>query len=329
MAYRFKLNRRAAQNIRRIGLEQIDLAIRNLGGGKGRHKSVHQARKGVKRMRALLRLARFVVGEETFKEQNRRFRDIARGLSGARDKQAMIECVTKLQMRYGLEWNVAVVAGIKSWLYEQRRSAEEQLSNGSRPNAIAALGEARGEFASLQIEGDLKALIKGLADCYRRARLAHETCYATNVDEDFHEWRKWMQQHWRQMQLLTPVWPEELAVRVDASREISQWLGDDHDLYVLSHLVRENAQQIGDAPDIARFLSGCEERQTELRLLAQNRGARLLAEPPKPFSRRMKAYWSASRKISQDDLDIAEEVIDLEEADLRMLDEPSRLLSTG
>ena len=290
---------------------------------------MHQARKGVKRMRSLLRLARFAIGDKAFKEQNRRFRDIARGLSGVRDKQAMIECVTKLQMRYGLEWNVSVVAGVKSWLYEERRSAEEHLGNGARPGAIAALQEAREEFAVLPIEGDPNALVKGLADCYRRAREAHKTCYATNVDEDFHEWRKWMQQHWRQMQLLRPVWPEELAVRVDASRELSQWLGDDHDLYVLSHLVREHGQKIGDAADIARFLSGCEERQAELRLLAQGRGARLLTERAKPFSRRMADYWSTSRRISQDDLDIAEEAFDLEEPDVRSLDQPSRQLSAG
>ena len=45
--------------------------------------------------------------------------------------------------------------------------------------------------------------------------------------------RKAVQWHWRQMSLLGRAWPDEFAVRVTAARELSQMLGDDHDLAML------------------------------------------------------------------------------------------------
>lgn len=301
MAYRFKLNRHPAREIRRIGLSQIDRALKELSQADEQHKSVHQARKGFKRVRSLLHLARFAVDKTTFKEQNRRFRDISRTLSGARDKQAMIECVTKLQIRFGLDWNVPAVKGIKSWLYEQRRNAERDLSNGVRPSAVAALTEARVSFAGMQISGELEDLMAGLQDCYERGRRTRKNAYANNVDEDFHEWRKWVQQHWRHMQLLSRVWPEVMHVRIEAARELSQFLGDDHDLHFLIELVRENEPEMADKKEVASFIDGCHMHQQELRVLARHRGARLFGEPSKTFCKRITTYWQESQKIERDD----------------------------
>lgn len=305
MAYRFKLNRHPAREIRRIGLSQIDLALKELSEADEQHKSVHQARKGFKRVRSLLHLARFAIDKTTFKEQNRRFRDISRTLSGARDKQAMIECVTKLQIRFGLDWNVPAVTGVKSWLYEQRRNAERELSKGVRPIAVAALTEARVSFAGMQISGELEDLMVGLQDCYEAGRRTRKKAYAKNVDEDFHEWRKRVQQHWRHMKLLSRAWPEVMHVRIEAARELSQFLGDDHDLHFLTHLVRENGPDLADEKDVAQFLEGCHMRQQELRALARHRGARLFGEPSKSFRRRITTYWKESQKVEKDDREAA------------------------
>lgn len=305
MAYRFKLNRHPAREIRRIGLTQIDLALKELSQADEQHKSVHQARKAFKRVRSLLRLARFTIDKEAFKQQNRCFRDISRTLSGMRDKQAMIECVTKLQIRFGLEWNVPAVTGVKSWLYEQRRRGERELSNGVRPSAVAALTESRLSFADMSISGELNDLMAGLQDCYERGRQTRKMAYAENVDEDFHEWRKWTQQHWRHMQLLSRAWPEVMHVRIEAARELSQLLGDDHDLYFLIKLVRENGSELADEKEVARFIDGCHLHQQELRALARHRGARLFGEPSKTFRKRITTYWQESRKIERDDSEAA------------------------
>lgn len=305
MAYRFKLNRHPAREIRRIGLTQIDLALTRLSLAEQQHKSVHQARKGFKRLRSLLRLARFTIDKQAFKQQNSGFRDISHMLAGARDKQAMIECVTKLQIRFGLDWNVPAVTGIKSWLYEQRRHAERELSADVRPNAVAALTNARASYAEMEISGDLDDLMAGLQDCYERGRRTRKRAYAHDVDEDFHEWRKWVQQHWRHMQLLSRAWPEVMHVRVEAARELSEFLGDDHDLYFLAKLVRENGPGLADEKEVARFLEGCRLRQQELRALARHRGARLFGESAKSFRQRITAYWKESQKIERDDRDAA------------------------
>ena len=83
--------------------EQIDQAVALLSDPKDPHRSVHESRKCLKRVRALLRLARPALQPETFRSENRRFRDIARALSAARDSQAMLESLAKLEAQPRLE----------------------------------------------------------------------------------------------------------------------------------------------------------------------------------------------------------------------------------
>lgn len=300
MAYRFELSQPVAAETRRILLEQVDRAIRELTDDARRHSSVHQARKSIKRTRAILRLARRIIGEKRFKTENRRFRDIARGLSGARDKQAMIECVTKLQVRFGPDWNPRAVACVKSQLYEDRRQAEKHLANGTRGSALARLGEARAQLAGFELHGDLDDLMRGLEECYGEGRKTLVDASHGIEDEEYHEWRKWVQQHWRHMQLLSPVWPDATSARVSAARELSEILGDEHDLHVLSGWAGQISLDFTEEADMAAFVAGCEDRMRELRELATPRGSRLFAERPKAFRKRMTAYWDSAREIESD-----------------------------
>jgi hypothetical protein len=58
MPYRFKLSEPFDEGVRRIGLQQIDRAIGELEAALKAGGQVHATRKTLKRIRALLRLAR-------------------------------------------------------------------------------------------------------------------------------------------------------------------------------------------------------------------------------------------------------------------------------
>ena len=58
MAYRFKLTEPFGKGVRRILLEQTELAGRKLGETRDHERAVHETRKHIKRIRALLRLVR-------------------------------------------------------------------------------------------------------------------------------------------------------------------------------------------------------------------------------------------------------------------------------
>lgn len=296
MAYRFKLDEPIAKGLRRIGLEQIERALRHQTGSGNRAVAVHETRKCLKRIRALLRLARPGLDDETFRRENVRFRSIAALLSNARDNQVLLETVLKLEHEAsaaGLEFLEALRATLL------KENGKHELPGEARiEEATHLLGEASEAFECLALEpAGFSVIERGLETCYRKGRHALAAAYDDGSDETFHEWRKAVQLHWRHMQLLSRGWPEMFAVRVAAARQLSQILGDDHDLSMLvaylagpsvAHLSETEAQELG------RIAT---ERQMELRREAAPRGEQLFAEGANGFSRHTALIWKAARRM--------------------------------
>jgi CHAD domain-containing protein len=144
----------------------------------------------------------------------------------------------------------------------------------------------------------LKLVGKGLEAGYREGRRCFVKAYALGDDETFHDWRKAMQRHWRHLQLVSPAWPEALRPRIALAQELSQLLGDDHDLAVLREWISTRGKTLLDEDEIAELQTLCRKRQSELRRLAKGRGRRLFGEKPKAFRRRIANYWLTAPEIS-------------------------------
>jgi CHAD domain-containing protein len=302
MAYRLKVGRSLAKSIRRAGRDQIERAASELDQNPNPHEGVHQGRKALKRMRALLQLIRPVIGEKAFAREDRRNRDLGRSFAGARDVQAVLDTVHKIEARYGLSAKAGASAAVREWLQHERSRVEEALGSSQKGPGLKALAKAERRFRRLRVKkADLKSVGQGLEAGYSAARRSFAKAYATCTDEDFHEWRKAMQRHWRHLQLVSCAWPEALQPRIDLAQELSHLLGDDHDLAVLHERVRANRAVLCEDVDhveITAFLDLCRKRQEELRRLAKARGDRLFGETPKAFRVRIANYWRTASKIS-------------------------------
>jgi CHAD domain-containing protein len=97
MAYRFGPGLPISQSARAVGTEQIDGVLSQLSGNRKGGKAVHESRKAIKRLRALLRLIKPSMGKPIFERDEARLKSIAHSLSGVRDIQAMLETVAKLE----------------------------------------------------------------------------------------------------------------------------------------------------------------------------------------------------------------------------------------
>jgi hypothetical protein len=139
------------------------------------------------------------------------------------------------------------------------------------------------------------ALGGGLENSYRRGRKATEYAYDEPTDENFHELRKAVQWHWRQMALLGRAWPDEFAVRVNAARELSQLLGDDHDLTLLVAAVSAATDMSDEQKESAIDL--CRRQQQILRAKAEFRVKRLFSEKTQTFIARVAAYWEYGQAL--------------------------------
>jgi CHAD domain-containing protein len=292
--------------VRRAACAELDVACAGLASPPDRHKGVHEARKCLKRLRSLLLLIRPGLPEPLFLNLVDRIRSTARGLAPARDAHALLDAIDKLHERIEVDGDDTPVQNLKAWLLRRRKAAEHSLRGTMATEAMEALATLRPALANLAVyPDDFSPVAKGLRDSYRLGRKAFSQAFATGDDEDFHDWRKTLQHHWRHMQLLTPCWPSELSARAELARGLSQILGDDHDISLIQQLVSTPTLVFASPEDTVAFMKQCRQRQKDLRREAKKRGSRLLAERSGSFVDRIEAYWQDAARNAKKPLAVA------------------------
>ena len=292
MSYRLDPAMPMSEALRSVGLAELEIAHSSLATPPDRHTGVHSARKCFKRLRSLLLLARPGMPEPVFSNLSARVANIGKGLAAARDAQALLDAVDKLEKATEAGSGDGPMQSVRGWLHKRRHAAEQNLEQTTASEAMRKLLELRPAFAGLAVyPDDFQPLAKGLERCYRATRRSFKVIFDTDDAEELHEWRKGVQHHWRQMQLLTPCWPSELSARAEAARSLSQLLGEDHDIAMLMHLVSTPTMTFGSPEDTTAFMKRCRKRHKALRQEAKIKGERLFVEKPGPFAERIEAYW--------------------------------------
>src|SRR6202011_3897471 len=96
MAFKFEIDESFANEIPRVARERIDRVIESLAEKPHPSaESIHSARKDLKALRALLKLARGSMPNDVRQNENLVFRDTGRSLSALRDSQALVEALKK------------------------------------------------------------------------------------------------------------------------------------------------------------------------------------------------------------------------------------------
>jgi hypothetical protein len=110
MGYYLEINEPIPIGIKRFFLEQTDQIIASLNDNKADlDEAVHNARKCMKKIRALLRLVRKGIDPAVHKRENAYYRDISRHLSELRDSAVKIETLKDF---------------IKAWIHEFLRNED-------------------------------------------------------------------------------------------------------------------------------------------------------------------------------------------------------------
>jgi CHAD domain-containing protein len=298
MSYRLKHD----VGLARIAREQLDRALGGLENPKvHRHEAIHEARKCGKRLRALLRLARAGIGDDVYRRENGAIRDAAKGLSGLRDAEALLETYARLQARFADEVDWRRLVGVRRALVARRR---ELADDGTLPQRIAAFGEElRGVHERLPswplADLGFDDLAPGFKRSYRRGRKAMRAIDAAPSDEHFHEWRKRVKEHRYHLELLRDVWPPQVKARRGEVRTLGDLLGEEHDLSVLRATLEAESARFGDG--VGLLLDLARRHQAELRERMWPLGLRLFAERPGALVWRYRRYWQAWQNESERD----------------------------
>jgi CHAD domain-containing protein len=298
--YRIDPAQPVPDEVRRVARGRIDHALDALRGTADSTpaEAVHEARKDMKKLRALLRLVRDELGEDVYRRENDCLRDTARTLSGIRDAEVMLATLGDLERIYG------ELPGVGGRLRPALVANRFRLSGASlRPAsqaAIETLTAARERIAYWPLQADgFDAFEGGVRRIYRRGRRGLRAAQELPTPEHMHDWRKRVKDLWYHVTLLQDAWAPVLGALADEAHELSERLGDEHDVSVLRDWAHEQASGLnGGDPLLRGFDAIVEDRRRELQVEAFAYGARIYADSPRVFADKLDGWWEAARRTT-------------------------------
>ncbi len=297
MTYTLELDESVREGITRCARDQLDRAVRDLSERITEEpiKAVHSARKAVKKERSLLRLARGTMSSKQRHRENRALRAAARGLSTARDAEVMVLTLEQLALRYVGQVPGTTFDGVREQLERVRDAQREELvSSALGAQAVGELGAVRVRVEDWKFTtGGWKAIEAGLLRSYSDGRAAFLSARSRRSMTRLHAWRKRAKDLWYQERLLITAAGPTVAGHVKDVHLLADLLGDDHDLAVLRNALAHG--QVRAPVDLDAVVGLIDHRRDELQTEALYLGARVYAETPKAYMRRMRRSWRAGR----------------------------------
>jgi CHAD domain-containing protein len=307
-----------AAGLRRIVVGQLELAIELLeaDGAGNDEATVHELRKLVKRVRAIVRLLRGELGEKRFARENDALRECAARVAGARDAEVMVGTLDALLRREPQLWTAGSAPGgrggasadgartgsgveaLRAQLVRERETAATAGRDAELRRAVVAdLRAIRSRAATWELRERRgrpeRLLTVGVERVYGEGRGRMRRARRRGDFESMHAWRKRVKALRYAAETLDrgPTARKtksgrrlrRVARRAD---RIGEMLGEEHDLALLARVVRERAVLFaGERKRRKRLLKAIARRRKRLRKRALREGERLYRRKPKAFVR--------------------------------------------
>ncbi|HWW89960.1 MAG TPA: CHAD domain-containing protein [Solirubrobacteraceae bacterium] len=319
------------EGLRRIALGQLDLVLELLEGELDRTsaaRTVHETRKALKRLRALVSLLKDELPEGEFEREDAILRDAGRRLAGARDGEVMVATLERLLKRHprklGRRRSLATLR--ERLAAERDRAAVSTLlgDSSARRELIGEVHALRSRVLQWRLADrpGMAVAEPGLRRIYRQGRRRYRRAARAGGDRTLamHEWRKRVKDLRHAAEMLDRSGSggeharhgrrggggrrrarrrkeaariHRLARRADALGEV---LGEDHDLAVFAERVRSDSALVLGRPARRTLLRLIARRRRQLRRRALQQGERIYRRRPKAFVALVRdAYARAAR----------------------------------
>jgi len=294
MGYHFERNESVPEAVRRIAYEEADSAITYLRGkgGTSRDEAIHEARKNIKKLRALVRLVEPELGP-SYSDANAGLRAVGRKLSEVRDAGALVTAFDDLRSHEQKKLKDRSLRKVRHGLELQKAHIEQEMNVGEVMQNLADRMEAvRKSIKHWPLGTDgFPAIRDGFEITFRSGKKSLAIVRKQARPEDFHEWRKRVKDHWYHVRLLEKVWEDLLSGYETSLKRVETLLGEEHNLFLLRNTLASKPEAFGEDRTLKPVFSAIEHAEKERRDCALSFGQRIYAQRARRMTREMNDFW--------------------------------------
>jgi hypothetical protein len=282
VAYRLRKNESVASGLARVVKRELRAGLEQLASDQPSDEAIHEARKSIKKVRAVLQL----LGPHIHARNGlKRLRRASRLLAPLRDADAVVSNARAVCARQQLALSARTCSALRDRLKVKKARLKDRARrdrvNNRAANALKRTKQAAKDWDWNHV--DASVLVSEVRRCYKKARRAMRRARDGKQSDTFHTWRKRVKTLWYSLRLLAGRIPL-LSRQLTELEHLETWLGDEHNLGVLrAQLARSRgvagATRVGDL---------AERRQHALRRRALISGARQFSNSSKEFARRIR-----------------------------------------
>ncbi|HKJ80307.1 MAG TPA: CHAD domain-containing protein, partial [Prolixibacteraceae bacterium] len=236
-----------------------------------------------------------------YKKWNKAARNIARLGAELRQREVAVNALGNVKNRFDWksDYQFYQIARAKLRRDHQKYKKELLEEQHFEEEIIERLEEAKEKVSVLEYDKTgFKAFEKGLERVYKRGRKAYKKCRKKSTTANHHEWRKRVKYLWCEIRILKETWPNGLKGYAKELHNLSDLLGDDHDLNDLKGRLQKIYLESDYTDDLAKTEALIDQFSEEIRNDAWQLGERIYAEKPKDFVKRIGKYWDAAQSMS-------------------------------
>lgn len=278
-------------------LEQLNKDTARLMVARSRvHLSVHEARKNVKKIRAVLRLVRYEIGNDQYRELNTFYQGIGQQVAILRDETSLIELLENFRLRVNSGAMEKVIRkSIKQTVKKRKKEFDDFYKKKNHQMIHDQLSERFNGIRKLEITGDPNLfIIKSIGKIYSDCLTAMNKTKKDTSDATYHNWRKQVKYLMYNMMILKNAWPSFFETYIAELDELQKALGNLHDLNLFNGLVVEADLFSLDKKQKDLMLRFIYPRRKALKLQIHQISDRLFSEDKTSFSKRIYGIWQNS-----------------------------------
>jgi CHAD domain-containing protein len=266
MEYSIHQDKPLSKEVKRVAHELIEYLQKEFSKIGKDPEAVHEIRKSLKKLRAVLRLFRKQISSNKFDRQNRAFREIGHYFSSVRDSQVSLmtwkQVVTSLPASTRL-----TLEPIHLILFQEFKNSLKTIQNPRElRKKMKALNRSRTGVDSITVSISKSSDLElGFMRLFKKARKAFLSARKSQTTERLHEWRKRSKDLLYALSLIQEKYPKIAKTLRKPIEVLTEDLGSMLDLVVLNrNLHKRNFKKVMK-PSLKELFRSIESKRSKCR----------------------------------------------------------------